>query len=92
MTLKEIWIVRHGYRQDWVTDTPYLPTHLKNDPPLSDLGRKQAQELAVFLKNKPIDRIYSSPFYRVLETVYPLVQARNNSIPLYADYSMAYSS
>jgi transcription factor C subunit 7 len=89
MTIKEIWIVRHGYREDWVTDTPHLPTHLKNDPPLSELGRKQAQELADYLKNKSIDRIYSSPFYRVLESVYPLVQGRDGNLPLYIDYSMA---
>lgn len=87
MTVKEIWITRHGHREDWVTDTPHLRTNLKNDPPLSEIGREQAQELAAYLKTKSIDRIYSSPFYRVLETVYPLVQA--NDIPLYIDYSMA---
>ncbi|KAI9487875.1 MAG: histidine phosphatase superfamily [Benjaminiella poitrasii] len=87
MVVKEIWVVRHGYREDWVNDNPPLPTRLRNDPTLSKLGRKQSQEVAAFLKTKNIDRIYSSPFYRVLETVYPLVEQTN--VPLYIDYSMA---
>lgn len=87
MVVKEIWVVRHGFREDWVNNDPPLPTNLRNDPPLSQLGREQAQELAHYLKTKNINRIYSSPFYRVLETVYPLVQETN--IPLYIDYAMA---
>ncbi|KAI9357225.1 histidine phosphatase superfamily [Pilaira anomala] len=87
MVLKEIYITRHGFREDWVNPNPPLPTHLPNDPPLSKLGRSQAKELANFLKHKSIDRIYSSPFYRVLETVYPLVKECN--MPLYIDNSMA---
>lgn len=88
MVLKEIWITRHGFREDWVNKNPPLPTHLKNDSPLSDFGREQAQGLTVYLKDKKIDRIYSSPFYRVLETVYPLAK-ESNDLPLYIDYSMA---
>lgn len=87
MSVQEIWVVRHGFREDWVNDNPPLPTHLRNDPPLSDFGREQARELTQYLKTKSIDRIYSSPFYRVLETVYPLVQECD--IPLYIDYAMA---
>ncbi|CAO3689878.1 unnamed protein product [Rhizopus stolonifer] len=87
MVVKEIWVTRHGFREDWVNDNPSLPTHRKNDPTLSQLGRQQAQELKDYLKDKSIDRIYSSPFYRVLETVYPLVEECN--IPLFTDNSMA---
>ncbi|KAI8971722.1 histidine phosphatase superfamily [Mycotypha africana] len=87
MGVKEIWVVRHGFREDWVNDDPYYPTGLRNDPTLSDSGRKQSQELAEFLKDKNIDRVYSSPFYRVLETVYPFIEKSN--VPLYVDYSMA---
>jgi transcription factor C subunit 7 len=87
MVVKEIWVVRHGFREDWVNANPPLPTNLKNDPPLSDFGREQSQELKLFLKDKHIDRIYSSPFYRVLETVYPLIEECDT--PLYIDYAMA---
>ncbi|GAN05132.1 phosphoglycerate mutase family protein [Mucor ambiguus] len=87
MVVQEVWVLRHGYREDWVNDTPFLPTNLRNDPPLSELGRKQSQEVANYLKDKSINRIYSSPMYRVLETVYPLVEACDT--PLFVDYSMA---
>lgn len=87
MTLKEIWVARHGFREDWVNDNPPLHTNLRNDPPLSNFGRQQSQELATFLKDKSIDRIYSSPFYRVLETIYPLAQECNT--PLFIDNAMA---
>eukprot|EP01103_Thecamoeba_quadrilineata_P017926 TRINITY_DN6577_c0_g1_i1.p1 TRINITY_DN6577_c0_g1~~TRINITY_DN6577_c0_g1_i1.p1 ORF type:complete len:261 (+),score=27.90 TRINITY_DN6577_c0_g1_i1:80-784(+) len=86
MVVQEIWVVRHGYREDWVNKDPPLPTGLKNDPPISAVGRSQAKELAVYLKDKSIDRIYSSPFYRVLETVYPFVEESNT--PLFVDYTM----
>ncbi|KAI7880252.1 histidine phosphatase superfamily [Mucor mucedo] len=87
MVLKEIWVARHGFREDWVNDNPPLPTNLRNDPPLSDFGRQQSLELAAYLKDKSIDRIYSSPFYRVLETVYPLVLECD--MPLFIDNAMA---
>ncbi|KAI8384764.1 histidine phosphatase superfamily [Radiomyces spectabilis] len=85
--LQEIWITRHGFREDWVTDNPHLPTNLKNDPPLSELGREQAQELGAFLKDKGIERVYSSPFYRVLQTVYPLIE--ETDVPLHLDNCMS---
>ncbi|KAI8366585.1 histidine phosphatase superfamily [Blakeslea trispora] len=87
MSVQEIWVVRHGFREDWVNPDPPLPTGLKNDPPLSEVGRHQAKELAQFLKDKSIDRIYSSPFYRVLETIDPFVQ--ETKVPVFIDYSMA---
>ncbi|OBZ88660.1 Transcription factor tau subunit [Choanephora cucurbitarum] len=87
MGVKDIWVVRHGFREDWVNPDPPLPTGLPNDPPLSRVGRQQAKELADFLSDKSIDRIYSSPFYRVLETVRPFAEATET--PVFVDYSMA---
>ena len=87
MGVQEIWICRHGFREDWINENPPLPTGIKTDPTLSKEGIGQAQEVANYLKNKPIDRIYSSPSFRVLQTVYPLVEA--SDIPLYVDYLMA---
>ncbi|KAI8144762.1 histidine phosphatase superfamily [Fennellomyces sp. T-0311] len=87
MVVKEIWITRHGYREDWVTETPHLPTNLPQDPPLSELGLKQAAELGDYLKDKHIERVYCSPFYRCLQTVTPLIKA--TGVPLYLDNSMS---
>ncbi|KAI9262736.1 histidine phosphatase superfamily [Sporodiniella umbellata] len=87
MVLKTIWVTRHGFREDWVNVDPPLPTNLLQDPTLSKVGRQQAQELKTHLQDKSIQRVYSSPFYRVLETVSPLVEECN--IPLFIDNSMA---
>ncbi|CAO3646799.1 unnamed protein product [Cunninghamella echinulata] len=85
--LKEIWITRHGFREDWVNPTPSYPTHLPYDPPLSSFGLEQAKELGHFLKDKNIQRIYASPFYRVLQTVQPLTEHTQLSVHL--DYAMS---
>ncbi len=42
------------------------------DPPLSEVGRDQAERVAAWLAGTPIDRIYSSPLRRVRETAAPL--------------------
>ncbi|KAI8075257.1 histidine phosphatase superfamily [Gongronella butleri] len=85
--VKEIWITRHGFREDWVNPTPFYPTGLTFDPPLSAEGRQQAEELAVFLKDKQIQHVYTSSFYRVLETVRPLAEA--TQVPVSIDYLLS---
>jgi probable phosphoglycerate mutase len=56
----EIWLVRHADVYDGIE---YVP-----DPPLSPLGRKQADRLAQRLKAIEIDAVYSSPLRRALQT------------------------
>jgi len=56
----EIWLVRHADVYDGIE---YVP-----DPPLSPLGRKQADRLAQRLKSIEIDAVYSSPLRRALQT------------------------
>ncbi|KAI9315576.1 histidine phosphatase superfamily [Dichotomocladium elegans] len=87
MVVNELWITRHGFREDWVNPNPHYPTHLPYDPPLSKLGLKQAEELGNFLKDKGIEAIYCSPFYRCLQTVAPLV--KKTYIPIYLEYAMS---
>ena len=45
------------------------------DPPLADLGHRQAQALAEWLAGEPIDAIYTSPMQRAVETAVPLADA-----------------
>jgi transcription factor C subunit 7 len=85
--LKEIWITRHGMREDWHNPTPIYPTGLIYDSELSAQGLQQALELGVFLQDKAIQRIYTSPFYRVLQTILPL--AKTTQVPIHIDYAMA---
>lgn len=53
------------------------PTGIASDPPLTAYGVRQAEQLATALatiKDPPITRIYSSPFYRCLQTLQPFVE------------------
>ncbi len=66
-------LIRHGHT-DWADKklAGWLP-----DVHLSDLGRKQAEELPGRLAALEIAAIYSSPLERTLETAQPLAKARN---------------
>ncbi|KAI1110281.1 histidine phosphatase superfamily [Nemania sp. NC0429] len=87
MSLQVIYVVRHGFRSAWSVDhvtgtyTPHIrsPTGLPTDPALTSHGIQQADELAANLLglHPPIDRVYSSPYYRCLQTISPFVSRRN---------------
>lgn len=77
MTIKQIYIARHGYRANWAPPPhPPNPTGIDSDPPLAPHGVAQSKQLAAYLHSLPsIDRpqfILSSPFYRCLETCQPI--------------------
>ncbi|GAW11235.1 hypothetical protein ANO14919_005770 [Xylariales sp. No.14919] len=88
MPLEVIYVVRHGFRSSWSVDhvtgayTSYLrsPTGLPTDPALTSHGVEQAQELAGHLLdlNPPIDQVYSSPYYRCLQTISPFISQHNS--------------
>ncbi|KAI0408618.1 RNA polymerase III transcription initiation factor complex component [Xylaria palmicola] len=87
MSLEVIYVVRHGFRSSWSVDhvtgtyTSYLrsPTGLPTDPALTSHGVAQADELATHLLglDLPIDQVYSSPYYRCLQTISPFISQRN---------------
>ena len=56
----EVWLVRHA--------DVYDQGELVSDPPLSPLGRQQAERLAHRLKSVDIEAVYSSPLRRALQT------------------------
>lgn len=87
MPLDTIYLVRHGHRLNWSIDyktgtySAQFPTPTGNpaDPTLTSHGVRQSYELAAHLSSpsfmpKPF-RIYSSPFYRCLQTIQPTVEA-----------------
>jgi transcription factor C subunit 7 len=55
------------------------PTGNAADPTLTALGVKQSEELSVYISGTNFEpkpwRVYSSPFYRCLQTVKPSVEA-----------------
>ncbi|KAF1362864.1 phosphoglycerate mutase family protein [Lizonia empirigonia] len=80
--IETVLIVRHAFRSNWSVDpttgqyTALLvksPTGIPTDPPLTSKGVQQSKELAEYLSSiePPIDVIYSSPFYRCLQTLKP---------------------
>jgi broad specificity phosphatase PhoE len=56
----EVWLVRHADCYEGMSE--------RVDPPLSALGRKQAELLAKRLRKLQPSAIYSSPYRRALET------------------------
>ncbi|KAI0389914.1 phosphoglycerate mutase-like protein [Xylariaceae sp. FL0594] len=83
MSLQVIYVTRHGFRSAWSVDhvtgtySSYLrsPTGVPTDPALTSHGVEQADDLAEHLLavDPPIDCVYSSPYYRCLQTISPFV-------------------
>ncbi|WRT65107.1 uncharacterized protein IL334_002049 [Kwoniella shivajii] len=86
--LETIYISRHGCRQDWI-DPEHIsgPTGLYHDPSLSAHGLEQAEDLGKFLAS-PTDgspspeMIFTSPFYRCIQTSLPLAKNLNQKLHL----------
>ncbi|KYK57801.1 Transcription factor tau 55 kDa subunit [Drechmeria coniospora] len=83
MPLEKIYVARHGFRSNWLVDpltgtySAHIPspTGIPADPTLTSHGVRQSKELASHLVtlDPPIEAVYSSPFYRCLETLSPFV-------------------
>ncbi|KAI0257636.1 histidine phosphatase superfamily [Lactifluus subvellereus] len=90
MTLETIYILRHGFRLNWVTTNWTSATGLPRDPPLAAFGEDQAKEVADYFLSLPEDQrptaIFSSPYYRCLQTSKPTAIALG--IPIYAEHGI----
>jgi 2,3-bisphosphoglycerate-dependent phosphoglycerate mutase len=64
--LKRLYIVRHCSAEGQSPDAP-----------LTWEGRKQAERLSAFLKDKDIESIISSPYVRAMTSIEPLAEALN---------------
>ncbi|CCE63661.1 hypothetical protein TPHA_0F01770 [Tetrapisispora phaffii CBS 4417] len=87
MTVKTIYIARHGYRSNWLPQGPYPPppTGVDSDVPLAEHGLTQAKELGHYilsLNNQP-ELLFSSPFYRCIQTSEAI--AALLELPIYLD-------
>ena len=59
------------------------------DPPLSDLGRRQAEATAEFLSGERIDHVMASPMHRARATAEPLAVRLGLEIELHAGWKEA---
>ncbi|CCH41081.1 Transcription factor tau subunit [Wickerhamomyces ciferrii] len=85
MVLKNLYIARHGYRANWLPEPhPVNPTGIDSDPPLADHGVDQAKELAHYILSiEPHpEMIFTSPFYRCLQTSAPIAEVLGIDIEL----------
>jgi len=90
MTLETIYILRHGFRLNWVTTNWKSATGLPRDPPLAAFGEAQAKEVADYFLSLPEDQrptaIFSSPYYRCLQTSKATSIALG--LPIYAEHGL----
>jgi broad specificity phosphatase PhoE len=77
-----IWLVRHAHRWDFVYPEWFNTASYPYDPPLSPTGERQAAILSQLLDREPIQRIFTSPFLRTIQTAVPLSQALDLPIQL----------
>ena len=70
----ELVLVRHGASADSVEGESFEMVEGQGDPPLSEVGRHQAEQVALRLAGEPIDGMYVSSLRRTAETAAPLVE------------------
>lgn len=70
-----VWIARHANRLDFVNPDWFITAKRRYDPPLSDDGFVQANQLAQRLKGEKIAHIFASPFLRTIQTAHAVAEA-----------------
>jgi broad specificity phosphatase PhoE len=84
--MQTLWLVRHAHRLDFVRPEWFDTAIYPYDPPLSALGQSQAVALAAQLSQVPIERIFTSPFLRTIQTADPL--ARLLQLPIQLEWGL----
>jgi broad specificity phosphatase PhoE len=77
-----VWIARHANRLDFVHPDWFLTAEKRYDPPLSDDGVVQTQQLAQRLQTENISHIFASPFLRTVQTANAVAEVLDLPIKL----------
>ncbi|AHJ28498.1 histidine phosphatase family protein [Nodularia spumigena CS-584] len=77
-----VWIARHANRLDFVNPDWFLTAQRRYDPPLSDDGIVQTQQLAKRLQAEKIAHIFASPFLRTVQTANAVAEVLDLPIKL----------
>jgi broad specificity phosphatase PhoE len=84
--MQTLWLARHAHRLDFVRPEWFDTAIYPYDPPLSELGNSQSIVLAEQLSQVSIDRIFTSPFLRTIQTADPL--ARILQLPIQLEWGL----
>jgi broad specificity phosphatase PhoE len=84
--MQTLWLVRHGHRLDFIQPEWFDTAVYPYDPPLSSEGFDRAISLAQEFRQVSIDRIYTSPFLRTIQTADPL--ARLLQLPIRLEWGL----
>jgi probable phosphoglycerate mutase len=76
-----LWLVRHGASADSLEGESFELVEGQGDPPLSEAGRHQAEEVGLRLAQEPFDALYVTTLQRTAQTAAPLV-ARSGMTPV----------
>ncbi|MEA5535771.1 histidine phosphatase family protein [Crocosphaera sp. XPORK-15E] len=79
-----VWIARHGNRLDFVNPEWFNTAVRRYDPPLSEDGVIQAQQLGKRLQSEKIAHIFASPFLRTIQTANQVAEMLDLPIKLEA--------
>ena len=72
---RQVLLIRHGQSAPYVTGRPFPLVDGHGDPPLTELGHFQAQQVGLRLAKEPISKIYVSTLTRTHQTAAPLASA-----------------
>jgi broad specificity phosphatase PhoE len=79
----ELYLIRHG---DALPGPEFIiPESGQGSPPLTPLGRRQAEALGRWWADKQFDALYSSPLRRTRETATPFAEIRAMQVNLVDD-------
>ena len=84
--MQTLWLVRHAHRLDFVQPEWFDKAIYPYDPPLSTQGCDRSLELATAFSEVKIERIFTSPFLRTIQTADPL--ARLLQLPIQLEWGL----
>lgn len=84
--MQTLWLVRHADRLDFVQPEWFDTAVYPYDPPLSVQGFDRSLALAIEFSEVNIDRIFTSPFLRTIQTADPL--ARLLHLPIQLEWGL----
>ena len=82
-----VWVARHADRLDFADPTWAAGATHPHDPPLSQLGQRQAEALTARLSTETITHLFASPFLRCVESALAIARTCGLHIKIEAGLS-----